>query len=256
MKKSEVDNFSFEWNIHKKTQLDSNGYNSSEKNFNIRFGLPKKFWKNKKVLDVGCGTGRYAQIPLKYGAVVTGIDLSSSIQIAKKNLENYKRIELLEADLFSPPLKKNYYDVIYSFGVLHHTNDPEKAFKGLLKYLKPGGIICITLYHKYGMYHTSRYLRTITTKLNPKLLYTLVCFFVTILYLPYRFLGFRYGILGRIMPISLSSNFYEAILDTFDCYSPKYQFTYEIHEVYNWFKHSNMKEIAVRPQDITILGKK
>ena len=256
MKKSDVHNFSFEWKIHQKTQLDNKKNDTSEKNFNTRFGFDKIFWEKKKVLDVGFGTGRYAIVPLKYGAHVTGIDLSDSIQVAKKNLKDFDKAVLVEADLYSLPFAEESFDVIYSFGVLHHTPDPYSAFKGLLKFLKPGGHICITLYQKSGMYHSSRYIRKVTTKLNTKLLYFIVCIFVSMLYIPYKFLGFRYGILGRFMPISLSNNLYEAVLDTFDCYSPKYQFTYDIHEVYDWFKSSNMKEIDIRPQDVTILGKK
>jgi SAM-dependent methyltransferase len=262
MKKSDVNNFSFEWKIHQKTQLDSKNNDTSEKNFNIRFGFDKKFWENKKVLDVGCGTGRYAIIPLKYGAYVTGVDLSDSIQVAKKNLKDFDKAELVEADLFSLPFKEESFDVIYSFGVLHHTPDPYSAFKGLLKFLKPGGQICITLYHKSGMYHSSRYLRKITTIINPKLLYPLLAIAVFILYIPYKYLGFRYGILGRIMPISLSSNFFEAILDTFDCYSPKFQFTYDTYEIYNWYKDNNLKNIDIIPQaalkdnNVTLLGTK
>ena len=141
-----VKNFSLEWKIHKKTQVDSFEKKNSEMNFNKRFGLPVSFWKGKKVLDVGVGVGRYAKVALDAGAEVCGIDLSYAVDVAKENLANYSHISLCQADVFSLPFADESFDVIYSFGVLHHTPDPRKAFHGLLRFLKPGGIICLTLY--------------------------------------------------------------------------------------------------------------
>jgi len=251
-----VKNFSLEWNIHKTTQIDSVKYKESEKNFHERFGLPRSFWKGKKVLDVGVGVGRYAKVALDADAEVCGIDLSYAVDVAKENLKNYDKISLCQADIFSLPFDDQSFDVIYSFGVLHHTPDPQNAFRSLLRYLKPGGVICLTLYENHGMYHTSRYLRKLTTSINPKLLYLITLFYLLIMYLPYKYFGLRYGVLGRFAPISLSNNFSEAILDTYDCYSPKYQHTYSDFDVFSWFKEVGLQKIEVRPQPVTILGYK
>jgi 2-polyprenyl-3-methyl-5-hydroxy-6-metoxy-1,4-benzoquinol methylase len=248
-----VGNFSFEWQIHKKTQLDSNKNGSSHANFNERFGFSEGWWEDKKVLDIGVGVGRYAQIPIENGAEVHGVDLSYAIDVAKKNLP---KLLAYQADLFCLPFKKETFDVIYSFGVLHHTPNPKEAFKALLPLLKPGGLICITLYENHGMYHTSRFLRRLTTKIPNLFLYPMVALYTALMYVPYRFLGLKYGIIGRIAPISLSNNIIEAILDTFDCYSPKYQYTFSDDEVFGWFKESGLVNIEVRPQPVTIYGYK
>lgn len=249
-----VGNFSLEWKIHKKTQIDDNKSKSSAENFNVRFGFPGSFWSGKKVLDVGVGVGRYAKVALDHGAELWGVDLSYSVDVAKENLNTYPNAHFIQANVFDLPFEPESFDVIYSFGVLHHTPDPRRAFEGLLKFLKPGGVICLTLYEDHGMYHTSRYLRQITTKLPNAVLYGLSALMTTLLYIPYKYLGFRYGIFGRFAPISLSDNFKEAILDTFDCYSPKHQFTYADHEVFLWFKEAGLRDIDVRPQPVTILG--
>jgi SAM-dependent methyltransferase len=134
--------------------------------------------------------------------------------------------------------------------VLHHTPDPRKAFEGLLKFLKPGGVICLALYIDYGMYHNSLLVRKLTTRLPPAVLYPLTTAATLLLYLPYRFLGLRLA----WFPISLSPFLKEAILDTYDCYSPKYQFTYGVDEVFAWFKEAGLRDIEPRPQPVTVLG--
>ncbi len=249
-------NFSLEWGIHRKTQLDTATRKISKDNFMLKFGLPEAFFKGKRILDAGVGMGRYAQVALEAGAKVWGIDLSYAVDIAKQNLSEYKDVHFAQADIFNLPFKENYFDVIYCFGVLHHTPAPQEAFRSLLRHLKPGGLICISVYPKSSIYYTSRYLRKITVKIPKRLLYFFTTAMTLILYVPYRYLGLRYGILGRFAPISLSDSLAEAILDTYDCYSPKYQFTYFCHEVFQWFKQAGLHDIEVRPQSITMSGYK
>src|SRR5262245_3660079 len=69
--------FSFEWNVHRTTQVDSQtGRKDSEVRFAQNLPFPAEQLKDKWVLDVGCGTGRFAEIALKHGANVVGVDLS------------------------------------------------------------------------------------------------------------------------------------------------------------------------------------
>ena len=99
-------------------------------------------WKNKSVLDVGCGTGDFSFHAAKKGGIVTGIDFSSeAIKIAKekyshKNL-NFKKIDAEKG------LSGNY-DVIVSLGTLEHTTKPFQMLKIFKKHLKPNGKIIIT----------------------------------------------------------------------------------------------------------------
>ena len=98
-------------------------------------------WKNKKVLDVGCGTGLFCYTVAKKGAIVTGIDYSEeSINIAK----NYKHKNLIfkNADIYDGLDSK--YDIIVSLGTLEHMDNPLKILRIFKKHLKKNGKIVIT----------------------------------------------------------------------------------------------------------------
>src|SRR5213595_882773 len=111
------------------------------------------FFRGKKVLDAGCGNGRFAYYAAKYGAEVWAIDLGSAVEVARQNTERLNpdqagRVQVVQADLHRPPFAAESFDFIYSIGVLHHLPDPEGAFQNLLRYLKPHGEIQIYLYWK------------------------------------------------------------------------------------------------------------
>ncbi len=100
-------------------------------------------WKNKQVIDVGCGTGFLASMIAKKGAKVLGIDYSkSAIDIAKKKYV-HKNLEFQNID-FKQNIKKKF-DVIISIGTLEHFDKPINTLKQFKKSLNPGGKIIITV---------------------------------------------------------------------------------------------------------------
>jgi len=105
-------------------------------------------YKDKKVLEVGCGIGTDAQEFAKNGCIYKGIDLTEkSIDICKN------RFQLFNLDgVFETGNIEEYcdgeYDLIYSFGVLHHTPDIDKALINIYNMLKPGGEFKCMLYAK------------------------------------------------------------------------------------------------------------
>jgi len=105
-----------------------------------------EFFKDKKVLDAGCGNGRFAYYAGKYAREVWAIDLGPAVEVARTNTASLPNVHVVQADLHHPPFPPESFDFIYSIGVLHHLPDPESAFQNLLRYLKPGGEIQIYLY--------------------------------------------------------------------------------------------------------------
>ena len=111
-------------------------------------------YKNKNVLEVGCGIGTAAQSFIENGAIYTGLDLSDkSIEIAKKRLEVFN----LNGNLFKENIEEvdnindTEFDLIYSFGVLHHTPDIKKSIQNIHKMLKTGGEFKMMLYAKQSL---------------------------------------------------------------------------------------------------------
>ena len=110
-------------------------------------------WEGKEVLEIGCGIGTAMHSFAENGANYTGIDLSrKSIEIAEKRVNTFKlknvklyvaNLENLEKEI---PIKR--YDLIYSFGVLHHTPNEMKSFTELKKFSKSGTKVKIMLYNR------------------------------------------------------------------------------------------------------------
>jgi SAM-dependent methyltransferase len=110
-------------------------------------------WKGKRVLEIGCGIGTDATNFARAGANYTGVDLSiESIKIAKQRFDVFGlKGEFFECnaeelnDVFDPHEK---FDLIYSFGVIHHAPRPERVVACLPRLLAPGGEIKCMLYAK------------------------------------------------------------------------------------------------------------
>jgi ubiquinone/menaquinone biosynthesis C-methylase UbiE len=109
-------------------------------------------WRGKKVLEIGCGIGTDATNFARSGAVYTGVELSSSsLELAKKRFEIYGltgKFYEANAENLDLVLDDQQYDLIYSFGVLHHTPDIKKSFKQIVNFASEKTEIKIMLYAK------------------------------------------------------------------------------------------------------------
>ncbi len=110
-------------------------------------------WSNKSVIELGCGIGTAMQSFAESGAIYTGVDLSSkSLDLANKRIEELqlKNITLFHANIenLSNEIPHRKYDLIYSFGVLHHTPNESNAFLELRALSNSGTIIKIMVYHR------------------------------------------------------------------------------------------------------------
>jgi len=111
-------------------------------------------WRGKKVLEIGCGIGPDTVNFARAGAQVTTVDLSDkSMELARKRaavfgFEDRIRFCAGDAEQLSTFLPPEPYDLIYSFGVIHHTPHPEALLEQLRKYTRPGTTVKIMVYHR------------------------------------------------------------------------------------------------------------
>jgi len=112
-------------------------------------------YDGKDVLEIGCGMGIDLLQYAKGGANVTGIDLTEK---AVKNSKAHFAHRNMKGTFYTMNSEKldfpdNSFDLVYSFGVLHHTKDTQKAINEVNRVLRPGGKAIIMLYHKGFRYY-------------------------------------------------------------------------------------------------------
>jgi SAM-dependent methyltransferase len=245
--------FSFEWDRHRKTQLDAAASRESEETFRQKTGLCPGDVADKLVLDAGCGMGRFADVVSRWGGKVVGIDLSLAVEAAQANLGERDNVRILQADLFRLPFRPGTFDIVYSLGVLHHTPDCEKAFRQLVPFVRPGGRLCVWVYGKMGPWEDfARRYRKVTVRLPTRLLHAL-CHMAVPWYHICR-LPLIGPLLWTLLPISQHPNPEWRILDTFDWYSPRYQSLHTFPEVYRWFRSAGLIDIALLDVPVAVAG--
>jgi ubiquinone/menaquinone biosynthesis C-methylase UbiE len=121
--------------------------------------LDKIDFKNKDILEIGIGQGADSMQIVKRGANYYGIDLTeTSVQRIKDRfrLSNLPFKEIQVANAENIPYPDNYFDIVYSHGVIHHSPNIEKIVSEIHRVIKPGGKAVIMLYHKNSFnYHVS-----------------------------------------------------------------------------------------------------
>jgi SAM-dependent methyltransferase len=109
----------------------------------------EKVGKDSVGMDVGCGTGRWAQLIAPRIGVLHCIDPSKAIGVARRNLTQNSNIVFHEVDVDSLPLEDCSLDFAYSLGVLHHIPDTAAAMKACARKLKPGAPFLVYLYYAF-----------------------------------------------------------------------------------------------------------
>lgn len=108
-------------------------------------------WKGKRVLEIGCGIGTAAINFARAGAEYTGIDLTDkAIELVKKRFDNEGLTGRFYAMNAEEQLPEGQFDLVYSFGVIHHTPSPKNIIKQMAKVLAPGGEVRIMVYSTWS----------------------------------------------------------------------------------------------------------
>ncbi len=245
--------FSFEWQHHRRTQLDTTPNGESERTFRRKTAFTPEDLRGRLVLEVGCGMGRFAEVASRWGADVVAVDLSLAVEAARENLAERPNVAFLQADCFALPFAPETFDVIYSIGVLHHTPDCGAAFRTLVPLLKPGGTIAIWVYATMGRWAVvANAYRRLTTRTPHRLLHAL-CYVAVPLYYLHR-LPLLGAVTQMLFPTSMHPRATWRVLDTFDWYSPRYQSLHTPDEVREWFELAGLTEIRVLEAPVAVRG--
>lgn len=250
--------FGYEWNKFPEMREEW------EKNF-LDYMAPygPNAFLGKRVLDVGCGSGRHAYYAAKYGADVWAVDLSDAVEVARRNTADQRRVHVVQADLHHLPFAPESFDLIYSIGVLHHLADPETAFRNLLRFLKPGGLVVIYVYWdpeaqplKRALLTLVTAVRAVTTQLPygvirglsyPAAVAAFLCFVW-----PYQILRHLPGLchIAERMPMKQYADypFGVCVNDQFDRLSAPIEHRFTKEQVERWLRGAGLDQIAVWPR--------
>jgi SAM-dependent methyltransferase len=250
--------FGIQWNLFRRTQLDSQtGVPCSRERFIRQTGWPPDL-AGKRVLDVGCGAGRFAEVALSFGADLIALDYSSAVDACLQNCRS-PNLDAVQGDIFQLPFKEAAFDFVYCFGVLQHTPDPERALCGLASQLRPDGRLAVDVYPKLFLntLWPKYWLRPITRRLPPERLLRLVNVMVRLL-LPVSVGLRRIPVAGHklsylvpvanyqgVYPLSRSQLREWAILDTFDMLAPAHDHPQSAAMLRSCLKRSGLKQIEV-----------
>jgi SAM-dependent methyltransferase len=106
----------------------------------------------KTVLDLGCGSGLHSLAALRLGAArVEAVDIDPmSVETTRSVLARFASGQQWSASVASVFELESAarYDIVYSWGVLHHTGDMQRAVRIAAELVKPGGLLCIALYRR------------------------------------------------------------------------------------------------------------
>jgi SAM-dependent methyltransferase len=107
-----------------------------------------EMFRGKKILDCGCGGGQQMALLSPIANSITGVDLNMPDTL-RKRMSCFSNIKLYEGDIASMDLA-DQFDIVYSIGVLHHTDAPDVSFRNILRHCKPNGRVIVWVYSYEG----------------------------------------------------------------------------------------------------------
>lgn len=207
-------------------------------------------FRGKEILECGCGGGQHTAFIAPIVKSVTAVDLNT-IEIARERNRQFNNVEFIEADIATMNLSKRY-DIVFSIGVIHHTDDPEKTFENLKRHVKKDGILIVWVYSMEGnilvrkvvepirkvlLKNLSRKFLLLISKILTALMYVPI---YTVYMFPLSFLPY-YHYFKNFRKLS----FYRNTLNVFDkLNAPQVDFISK-KRIQHWFNDRTFKDIHI-----------
>ena len=111
----------------------------------------------KEVLEVGCGSGIAAQMLAEAGANLTAVDLTPwAVATTRSRLDAFGlAAEVREADGEALPFADDSFDVVFSWGVIHHSSDMDRALRELVRVCRAGGELVLMVYNRRSLFYAT-----------------------------------------------------------------------------------------------------
>ncbi|MDB5353530.1 MAG: methyltransferase family protein [Planctomycetota bacterium] len=223
--------------------------------FRNRTGLDPASLAGARVLDGGCGMGRYLRVAAEAAmAHVVGMDLSGAVHAARDLTRDRPNVSTVRGDLLRPPFQLGSFDHVYSLGVLDHTPDPRAAFLALARLLKPGGRIVIWVYprERRALEAIMNMHRAVSSRLPLGVLMTLSRMMAPVGGWKRRMMHSRSRIVARAgvalnlmtIGVSMHPDPEVRVCDTLDWYAPKYLSRHSFEEVSGWFAQAGLVDVV------------
>lgn len=234
--------FAFEWkflNTKKDDKLWHRDTNDLLDIFLSESGLAADEVQGKVVLDAGAGHGLMTQSVAKLAGMAIGAELSQAVEKAYQ-MNEQANVHYIQADLQYLPLVPEMADILYSSGVIHHTDNTELSLTLIEEKLKPGGNIVLWLYHpQTSLIHNAiLQLRKITRKLPVRLNFVLLSAFV-----------FPITFTAKKIKNKRKLNAREEIIDLLDGFTPEFRNEIPHDVAEHWLHKRGYKHIEVTTKD-------
>ncbi|WP_010583438.1 class I SAM-dependent methyltransferase [Schlesneria paludicola] len=199
-----------------------------------------------RILDAGCGGGRYSKVCGEAGATVIGADHTAAVLKARELCAHLPSVNFVQADLKQLPFAPASFDFVFSIGVMHHDADTKSVFDAVAKMVKPGGRYSVWLYRQNQWWQEgiNDALRQRTTRMAPEKLERWCEWGAWLGGLPVV-----NKTLNKVVNFSAHPNHENRVCDTFDWFAPQYQYHHTVEELCSWFDAAGFVNLRVLPPE-------
>ena len=135
--------FGRQWNTYEVAHDDED-----RATFEAKTGMTRASLAGLRVLDAGCGGGRYSKVAGEAGAIVRGVDHTTAVDKAAALCADLPNVAFAQADLKHLPFEPQSFDAVFSIGVMHHDVDTRAVFDSVARLVRPGGRFAVWLYRR------------------------------------------------------------------------------------------------------------
>jgi SAM-dependent methyltransferase len=261
-----AESFGWQWQRFHQIQRDSyTGTSIVRDRILSRTGWGPEEWRERRVLECGCGSGNDTEVLATLAGSLVSIDISAAVDAMPPEILALPNVLVLRADLRRAPLKPGSFDVVYCHRVLQHTPDPGASFRAIAGHERPGGRLFVHTYDTHWRTRTNyRYwLRPLLRPFSHPTIFRLIRLGGPLLH-PLAGLFQRWPPLRRIGSIlipftnhdrrlrragsklSRRDRYEYGLVLTFDHLAPRYDIPSSPEAVRRWFDEAGFEQVVIR----------